>query len=382
MSALYVHVPFCVRKCEYCDFYSEAAGERDIERYLDALEREFRLRHESLSPRTLFVGGGTPTRLSAAQLTRLGQTLRRHVDFARLSEFTVEINPGTLDERKAASLADMGVTRASFGVQSFDAGFLKQLGRVYEVGKAESAVGLARGAGIARISMDLMFALPGQTLEQLREDLRRALALGSEHLSLYALTYEDDTPLTLALQRGEIEPCPEELEREMFSLAGQTCAASGLQRYEVSNFARPGAECAHNLAYWRQDNWRGYGAGAHGMVEGEITENAADHAAYARCLLEENRLPIVRRERLSPAQRAETLLLMGLRLSEGVESAKFERLSGSPLSAVCVESSRALARRGLLELGETHVRCTDEGLLVLDRVILELASELGAGVAR
>lgn len=382
MSALYVHVPFCVRKCEYCDFYSEAAGERDIERYLDALEREFRLRHESLSPRTLFVGGGTPTRLSAAQLTRLGQTLRRHVDFARLSEFTVEINPGTLDERKAASLADMGVTRASFGVQSFDAGFLKQLGRVYEVGKAESAVGLARGAGIARISMDLMFALPGQTLEQLREDLRRALALGSEHLSLYALTYEDDTPLTLALQRGEIEPCPEELEREMFSLAGQTCAASGLQRYEVSNFARPGAECAHNLAYWRQDNWRGYGAGAHGMVEGEITENAADHAAYARCLLEENRLPIVRRERLSPAQRAETLLLMGLRLCEGVELATFERLSGSPFSAVCVESSRALARRGLLELGETHVRCTDEGLLVLDRVILELASELGAGVAR
>ncbi|KAA0217843.1 radical SAM family heme chaperone HemW [bacterium] len=382
MSALYVHIPFCVRKCEYCDFYSEAAGERDIERYLDALEREFRLRHEALAPRTIFIGGGTPTRLSAAQLTRLGQTLKRHVDFARLSEFTVEINPGTLDERKAAALAEMGVTRASFGVQSFDPGFLRQLGRIYEAGKAETAVKLARASGIARISMDLMFALPGQTLDHLRDDLRQALALGTEHLSLYALTFEDDTPMSLALQRGEIEPCPEELEREMFTLAGEACAASGLMRYEVSNFARIGAQCRHNLAYWRQENWRGYGAGAHGMVDGEIAENAADHEAYARCLLDENRLPVVRRERLSPAQRAETLLLMGLRLTEGVALDQFERLAGSPLTVACGESCRTLARLGLLDVGETHVRCTEEGLLVLDRVILDLATELGAGVAR
>lgn len=379
MSALYIHVPFCVRKCEYCDFYSEAAGERDIERYLDALEREFRLRNEALLPRTIFVGGGTPTRLSAAQLARLGQTLSRHVDFSCMQEFTVEINPGTLDAGKAQALTAMGVTRASFGVQSFDAGFLRQLGRIHEGGKAEQAVELARAAGIGRVSMDLMFALPGQSLEQLREDLQRALALGTEHLSLYALTFEDDTPLTLALQRGEVQPCDEELEREMFALAGQTCAAAGLARYEVSNFARPGAECRHNLAYWRQEDWRGFGAGAHGMVDGVIWENAADHEAYARCLLEENRLPVARRERLTPVQRGETLLLMGLRLTQGVELAHFESLAGVSFASVCGEAARVLEQQGLLEISASHVRCTPEGLLLLDRVIISLAAAMGVG---
>jgi oxygen-independent coproporphyrinogen-3 oxidase len=308
--------------------------------------------------------------------------LGRYTDKARLNEFTIEINPGTLDAEKAAALAAMGVTRASFGVQSFDEGFLKSLGRIHEAGKAAEAVGLVRAAGILRTSIDLIFALPGQSLAQVRSDIARALDLGTEHLSFYALTYEDDTPLTRDLVAGRVQPCEEELEREMFSVIGDACAKAGLPRYEVSNFAKPGAECRHNLVYWTLGDWHGVGAAAHGMVNGEISENAADHRAYSRALLEENKWPVVRQEKLAPAQRAETLLLMGLRLTRGVELARYQAVAGQSFANACGEAAQALTRQGLLEVTPSHVRCTDEGLLLLDRVVLELASCATSGAAR
>ena len=374
-ASLYIHIPFCVRKCEYCDFYSGVASEADIDRYLDALAHELRLRLPAgFAPETVFMGGGTPTRLSARQLTRLGDLLRERVDLSDCAEFTSEINPGTLTPDKADALVRMGVSRASFGVQSFNTRFLKSLGRAYEAGTATAAVEMARAAGIERVSMDLMFALPGQTLEDLRDDLQQALAHGTEHLSLYALTFEDDTPLTRQLLNGEVQPCDEALEREMFTLVGQTCAAHGLARYEVSNFARIGAECRHNVIYWTLGDWHGVGAGAHGMIGGQITRNAADFHAYSRTLLTENRLPEVQTEQLSPIARAETLLLMGMRLTQGVELARFKQFAGVEFASICGDSAARLVKQGLLELTPTHVRATERGLLVLDNVILELAS--------
>lgn len=379
-ASLYIHIPFCVRKCEYCDFYSGVATAADIDRYIDALQRELELRFpQGLQPATIFMGGGTPTRLEARQLFRLGEVLRSRVDVSA-AEFTCEINPGTLTPEKADALAAMGVNRASFGVQSFQPRFLKALGRAYEAGTATAAVEMARAAGISRVSMDLMFALPGQTLEDLHHDLQRALKHGTEHLSLYALTYEDDTPLTRQLQNGEVEPCPEELEREMFELVGETCAQAGLQRYEVSNFARPGAECRHNLVYWTLGDWHGVGAGAHAMLGGEITANAADFKYYTAALLDEGKLPVARREQLSPAGRAETLLLMGLRLTRGVELARFESFAGASFHQLCGDTARRLQDLGLLELTSTHVRATPKGLLLLDSLIIELASGLEAAV--
>ncbi|MCC6572829.1 MAG: radical SAM family heme chaperone HemW [Planctomycetes bacterium] len=375
MPSLYVHIPFCVRKCEYCDFYSEAAGERDIDRYLVALECEFTLRYpDGIAPETVFLGGGTPTRLSAEQLRTLGEIFKRRVDLSRCIEFTCEINPGTLTPEKADALVALGVDRASFGVQSFNPDFLKSLGRIYEVGTPPQAVAMARAAGITRVSMDLMFALPGQNLTQLRDDLHQALSFGTEHLSLYALTYEDDTPLTRDLQSGKVQPCPEELERAMFSTVGDFCAKSGLQRYEVSNFARPGAECRHNLVYWRVGEWAGLGAGAHSMLDHEIIENAADHKAYADAL-EAGKLPFVRREKLTVGRQVETLLLMALRLDEGVEVARLDALIGEKFTARAADALETLTRQGLIECG-AHLRCTDRGLMVLDSVILEIACVL------
>ena len=373
-ASLYIHIPFCVRKCGYCDFYSGVSGEAEIDAYLAAMDTELALRFpQGLVPDTVFMGGGTPTRLSAAQLVRLGGILRGRLDLSSCREFTSEINPGTLTPEKADALLAMGVDRASFGVQSFNPRFLEGLDRSFEAGRATEAVEIARAAGIERVSMDLMFALPGQTLDDLQRDLQQALSHGTEHLSLYALTYEDDTPLTRQLQAGEVEPCDNELEREMFTLVGEVCANAGLPRYEVSNFGRP---CAHNCVYWTLGDWHGIGAGAHGHVRGRITANAADHKAYTAMLLE-GRLPVARDESIN---RAETLLLMGLRLTQGVELARFRQFAGVEFHATCGDVAGALIRQGLLEFTDTHVRATDAGLMVLDEIIVQLATGMEASV--
>lgn len=376
-ASLYIHIPFCVRKCEYCDFYSGVAGDADIERYLQALDRELALLFpRGFAPETVFIGGGTPTRLSADQLHTLAGALRRHLDLSRCAEFSCEINPGTLTPAKAAALKAMGVDRASFGVQSFDPAFLHGLGRAHDVNAAAGAVSMAREAGIARVSVDLMFALPGQTLAQVDHDIDRALALGTTHLSYYALIFEDDTPLTRQLARGEVQPCEPELERAMFTHVGQRLAAAGLPRYEVSNFAAPGQECRHNLVYWQLGDWHGVGAGAHGLIDAQVYRNPGDFKAYCDAL-EAGRLPAVSEPAMPPAERAETLLLMGLRLTQGVSLQRFHQFAGASFTTLCAEPASRLVSQGLLELTPTHVRATDSGLLVLDSLILELAAGLG-----
>jgi len=377
MASLYIHIPFCVRKCGYCDFYSGVAGDADIERYLNALQREFALRApDKLRPETIFIGGGTPTRLNAAQLGVLGGILRQHVSLDACTEFTCEINPGTLTPEKADALVAIGVNRASFGVQSFDPKYLDGLDRSHEAGVAPRALEIARAAGITRLNVDLMFALPGQTAAEFENDLRQALALGTEHISMYALTYEDDTPLSRQLKSGDVEQCAPELETEMFDLARRVAGEAGLARYEVSNFARPGAECAHNVVYWTCGDWHGFGAGAHGMLGGVVQRNAADFHAYSAAI-EQGKVPYVQDNAMSPPERAETLLLMGLRLTRGVELQRFRQFAGVDFYAACGEPAARLIELGLLEMTPTHVRVTPRGLIVLDSVILELAMALG-----
>ena len=377
--SLYIHIPFCARKCGYCDFYSEPAARGDVDRYLKALDVELRGRfRKPMRPATVFVGGGTPTILNTGQLKAFGEVLHRRLDLSGSPEFTCEINPSTFSAEKAAALAAFGVNRASFGVQSFDRDLLAALDRANEAGAAQAAIEAARNAGIERRSMDLIFAAPGQTLAQLEADIATALSHEIEHLSLYALTFEDDTPLSRLLAQGEIEPCPEPLEREMFAAAGRICAAAGLPRYEVSNFARPGAECGHNLRYWRCEDWIGVGAGAHSWVGGEVSANAADWRAYCDSLLARGVPPVARQEQLSPMEQAETLLMMGLRLTQGFSLARFRKLCGEEFKDVCGAVAAGLESRGLLTLADENVSATPEGLLVLDTLVLELASALEA----
>ncbi|NUQ36150.1 MAG: radical SAM family heme chaperone HemW, partial [Planctomycetaceae bacterium] len=295
MQGLYIHIPFCVKKCGYCDFYSEVASEDEMRRFLAALECELQQRAEQfapLTPQTVFFGGGTPTRLSAENLRELGRIIHRYVDTSHVIEWTSEINPGTLDAAKADALVEMGVNRASFGVQSFNPKYLADLDRAHEAGKVDEALAFARTAGIQNINVDLIFALPGQTIDEWYHDLEQALALNTQHISLYNLTFEDDTPLTARMERGKVEPLDDETAAEMYELTVARCREVGFARYEVSNFARPGFESRHNLLYWRCGDWLGIGPAAHSACGRLRWANVRDHREYAKALLDDGRLPL------------------------------------------------------------------------------------------
>ena len=266
---LYIHVPFCFHKCHYCDFYSLVDTRDRQQPFTDRLRREL----DALAPlsrgeplRSIFVGGGTPTLLRPDLWQQLLATLDTAFDLSAIragtAEFSVECNPETATPELFDILRAGGVNRLSMGAQSFDPKHLKTLERWHDPASVERAVGLARDAGITRTSIDLIFAIPGQTLPEWEADLDRAFALGTTHLSCYALTYEPNTAMTARLRRGDFTPTDEDLEADMYERTVERCAAAGLDRYEVSNFAAPGHECAHNLAYWRQASWLAAGPSA------------------------------------------------------------------------------------------------------------------------
>jgi len=392
-DALYVHIPFCARKCGYCDFYSEAAGRGDMDRYLAALEKEIELRvaeYGVIRPSTVFFGGGTPTMLTADMLRRLGEMLWRHIDLGSVIEWTSEINPGTLTPDKAAALVSMGVNRASFGVQSFDPKMLKLLDRENEQGKADASIAMARSAGISNFSIDLIFAVPGQTRAEWEADLTEALQRASGHISLYALTFEDDTPLTNRRDQGAFEPMPPEQEAELYDFTVERCRKQGLQRYEVSNFAKPGRDSLHNGHYWACRSWLGIGSGAHSGLDltrgrwptwntppavGALTRrmaNAADHKVYADMLLNDGKLAVSMDEWLGPEDTADEVLLMGLRRESGVEDAEFRRRLGLSIADRCGHALDELTSLGYVIWDGKTLRCTDRGMVLLDSVILEL----------
>lgn len=411
LDGLYVHVPFCARKCGYCDFYSEAAGKGDIDRYLDAVDAELGLRARefgTIRPSTVFFGGGTPTMLPASGLRRLGEILWRHCDLGSVVEWTSEINPGTLTPEKAEALVAMGVNRASFGVQSFDPAMLKLLDRENEFGKADASIAMVKAAGIGNFSIDLIFGVPGQTEAQWSADLEQALQRESQHISLYALTYEDDTPITRQRDSGEFQPMDPEQEAALYALTVDRCRKAGFARYEVSNFARPGRDSLHNGHYWACRSWLGIGPGAHsgldltrgpwpdavaGRLKGggardgvgealgdgsdgrPLTRrfaNAADHRVYAAALLDEGRIPVSMDEWLGAADTADEVLLMGLRREAGVSNREFVRRMGFSIEDRCGHGIGELVSLGLLEFDGEILRCTDRGMVVLDSVVLEL----------
>ena len=262
--AAYVHIPFCAHKCGYCDFASLAGVDHLADRYLVSLEAEMARMGSPHEVDTIFVGGGTPTRLDAEQLTRLLAAIRRWYPLAAGGEWTVEANPGTLDEAKADVLADGGVNRVSLGAQSFRPALLKALERNHDPADVPRALDLIRPR-FRRWSFDLIFGVPGSTLDDWQGDLDDALALDPSHLSCYGLVYEKGTALWKQWNAGEVRAVDEETERSMYEATMDRLAATGLPQYEISNFARPGHECRHNLVYWANDPYFGVGVGRRGF---------------------------------------------------------------------------------------------------------------------
>lgn len=373
IHAIYVHVPFCTTKCHYCDFYSLAGHLDQIPRFLAAIQQEMHLQTAHFGtpePETIFIGGGTPTLLPPDALTALLDMLRKSIKIHRLSEFTTEANPNTFDPTRAEILAQAGINRISFGAQSFHLNELKTLQRDHDPESVPLAVSLARSAGIANINIDLIFGIPGQTLASLHQSLHRALELQPSHISCYSLVYEPNTPMTARLTSGQITPMDENLELEMFDMVRDTLAAAGLNRYEVSNFARPGFECRHNLNYWRGQNYLAWGPAAAGHHSGYRWKNVPSLMRYADALLgRPSRLPITQMERLVGAARWGERAMLALRLTEGLNLQAFSHKTGLDAAKILAGVLKKYEGLGLLEITDSCLRLTSRAVAVSDTIM-------------
>lgn len=367
----YVHVPFCAHRCGYCDFATVAGSDHLTGRYLDALDREMALLLGEPQPvETIFIGGGTPTRLDARDLDRLSRSVRHWFPLVPGGEWTVEANPGTLDEEKADVLAAAGVDRISLGAQSFHPALLRILERNHLPDEVGRAVELVK-ARFPRWSLDLIFGVPGSDPETWGADLEAALALGPSHLSCYGLVFEKGTPLWKQWQAGAVGPIDEEVERTLYAQTIDRLSAAGLAQYEISNHARPGDESRHNLVYWANDAYFGVGLGAARYVRGERSVNTRDLPAYLKRI--EAGLPATGpTETLDPRGRArESAVLMLRRTAMGLDRADFSRRTGFDLDDLAGPTVRRWVDRGLLDDDGRRVRLTREGLFIADAVLCE-----------
>jgi oxygen-independent coproporphyrinogen III oxidase len=378
MSALYLHIPFCERKCAYCDFYSVTGGEA-IEPFLAALCREIDLRaaaETGASRESLFFGGGTPSLLSPAQLERLFAALRRRFSIAGGAEVTLEANPGTVDTERLRAYRSLGVTRLSLGIQSFRDSELRTLGRIHDRAQALDAIRMARAAGFDNLSLDLIYAVPDQTLADWEATLDIALASQPEHVSAYSLTIEPGTPLAAAARTGAVVPAPDDLQSDMYLRTMERLAVAGYDHYEVSSYARPGFRCRHNLTYWSHGGYLGFGPAAHSFHpaadgrSGRRWWNVADLAAYLEAL-GDGRLPLAAEELLGMPELREERVFLGLRAG-GLDLARLERELDYDLRADRPALLRQLAADGLATLRDDVLRLTPRGYLLCDEICARL----------
>lgn len=373
-SSLYVHVPFCAHKCEYCAFYSHAPSGAAVDRYVTALIRELEGLPRAFKPRTLFFGGGTPSLLNLKQWRQIFEALER-LGFTGAAEWTVECNPATLSADKAALLRDHGVNRVSMGVQSFNPDLLERLGRIHTREMVFKSFDILRRAGFDNLNLDLMFAIPGQTLEIWEETINQAVALGSEHLSCYEVIYEEDTPLYAQLQAGQFA-VDESLACDMHEMLIDRVGEKGFRQYEIANFARhlaatetlvPDRACQHNLNYWHGGSFYGAGPSATGYVGGVRTRNWANTTLYCE-LIEAGRSPIESREELSPLARAGETAAFGLRMTAGWSFTEFQAVTGFDLREEWPTEMKALVEEALAAMDNERFRLTRQGLRFADAV--------------
>jgi oxygen-independent coproporphyrinogen-3 oxidase len=364
--AAYVHVPFCKHRCGYCNFTLVAGRDDLIDAYLEAIERELSWLDRPREVGTLFFGGGTPTHLPPEKLRRLIEIVLHWFPLTAGYEFSVEANPADLDSEQIGVLHEQGVNRLSLGAQSFDMAKLRRLDRDHD------AAGIARSVDLARtvmksISLDLIFGVPGESLDLWEADLAAALKLRPDHISTYGLTYERGTTLWSSWKKGQVRPLGEELERAMFERGIDVLTGDGFEHYEVSNFARPRHRCRHNEAYWSGDEYYAVGPGAARYVNGRREMNHRSTTTYINRVLA-GQSPVADSEELSPEDRALELFVFGMRRLEGVDRTEFVTRTSFELDRLVGHELRRFIARGLLEDVGDRVRLTREGLFVSDSI--------------
>lgn len=374
---VYVHWPFCRSKCPYCDFNSHVSHRPvDQPRFVRAFTAEIAAT-AALTPgrsvSTVFFGGGTPSLMEPATVAAVLNAIAHHWRVAHDVEVTLEANPTSVEAERFAGYRAAGVNRVSLGVQALDDAALAALGRTHTADEALGAVAIAR-RHFERYSFDLIYARPGQAPADWREELKRAISEAASHLSLYQLTIEPETPFAALHAGGRLAIPDENHARDLYDITQEICADAGLPAYEISNHARPGGECRHNLVYWRYHEYAGIGPGAHGRldIDGVRRATASERRPEAWLgLVESQGRGLVTDEPLSRTEQVDEFLLMGLRLAEGIDLGRFERLAGRPLPAGQIAH---LERHGLVETtGAGRLRVTPAGFPVLNAVVAELA---------
>ena len=372
MAGIYIHIPFCKQRCSYCAFYSTTLY-NIRERYVDALCKEIAMRKEYAGGapiETIYLGGGTPSTLSMEQLKRICDTVYAAYQVSPAPEVTIECNPDDLTPDFLAQLKQLPFNRISMGVQSFNDTQLKRLGRRHDAAKARQAVANARSAGYSNISIDLIFALPGSTIDEWEHDLESAIALRPDHLSAYNLTYEEGTPMHRALERGDFTELSEEDNITQFQMLISRLKEAGYSHYEISNFALPGRESRHNSSYWNDTPYIGCGAAAHSYNGTSRQWNIADIQEYIKGI--ENGNPVFEIEELTEEERYNDTILTRLRTAEGIPLEWMKKKFGKRLNDYMQSAAEKEIAFGNLKAENGHLSLSEKGIFISDAVIREL----------
>lgn len=376
---VYIHIPFCHQICNYCDFNKVFFKNQPVDAYIEALGKEMAMTVQQMPQafeqiETIFLGGGTPTALSAAQITRLLELIRTYIPMEHVTEFSSEANPDELSEDKLRALLHGGVNRLSMGVQSFDQGLLEKIGRTHSNEHVYNTIALAKQVGFKNISIDLMYGLPNQTMEQWQESLRLALDLDLPHYSAYSLIVEPKTIFYIQYAKGKLVLPTEDLEAEMYDVLMREMEARGIVQYEISNFAKDGYLSVHNKIYWDNDEYAGFGAGAHGYLQGVRYSNHGPIKKYMETV-ESGIRPVVHEHTVTATERKEEQLFLGLRKVEGVLSTIYEEKFGETISATYRTVIEGFVEKGLLEQDEQGIYLTRKGRFIGNEVFQQFLLE-------
>lgn len=385
--SFYIHCPFCVHKCGYCDFASEDWQLERIPAYTDALIREIELRSgeqsDGIELQTLYIGGGTPNLFGEENFRKVMQAVRAHFNCSVLEEFTVEINPGAVTIGFLKTLKREGVNRISLGCQSYNDAELKTLGRIHSTREIDATLDILRQIGFSNFSLDFIYGIPGQTLASWQKTLAKAIQTGATHLSLYCLSYEAGTPLYQARMNGDVQTVDDELEWQMYFLAHELLEQAGFGHYEISNWARPGFESKHNSVYWKGGAYLGLGPAAHSFKGEWRWWNERPVNDYIKAL-QNDRLPVAEREKLTRSDLITEMLFLGLRTKDGLDVTRFEELSGMEFQPVyqklLAKTDESGERSVILRNG--HLELTPRGWFICDTIIeniLTITEESGNG---
>ncbi len=385
MSELYVHIPFCIKKCNYCAFCSYPAKQEQMQDYIDLLLSEADIRKKQIPSalHTVFIGGGTPSILPEDLFRRLILGLQKSFSFDQIQEITTEANPGTVNESWMKQAAALGINRVSIGMQAFQPELLHLLGRIHSFENVIHAVSLTRKSGISNINLDLIFGIPGQTMEQWKETLLRALDLNPCHLSIYGLIPEENTPLYRDLQSGVLSLPEPELEREMYDTALLITEQSGFHQYEISNFSQPGMECIHNIGYWTQVPYLGIGLAAASMLYPSVTDSGFTYTRYTnpdsadayKHFVLHGCHDYLEQESITPAMSRFETMMLSLRMNCGISEETFIKMHHMPLEACYGTKLAFFEKNGLMIHDRGRWRLSRKGMDIQNSILVELMDD-------